>query len=194
MPALDTYPPRVHTLLVFAHPAIERARANWAMAMAARQVEGVTFHDLYEVYPDFAVDVPQEQQKLIDHDVVLLQFPLSWFSGPALLKEWLDLVWLHGFAYGDGFKLQGKTLVCAVSAGDNANAYKASGAHRYTLEEFLRPLQQAAELCRMRWEPPFSLHCAGYLDAAQLVSEGERYKAHLREVADRAAQTPAGAT
>ena len=184
--------PQARTLLVFAHPAIERARANWAMAMAGRQVEGVTFHDLYEVYPDFAVDVPQEQQRLIDHDVIVLQFPLSWFSGPALLKEWLDLVWLHGFAYGDGFKLEGKTFVCAVSAGDSAHAYKASGANRYTLDEFLRPLQQTAELCRMRWEPPFSLHCSGYLDAAALKREGERYQGHLRDVAARASQALAG--
>jgi glutathione-regulated potassium-efflux system ancillary protein KefG len=193
MPEPAPSPSCLRTLLVFAHPAIERARANWAMALAARQVEGVTFHDLYEVYPDFAIDVPEEQQRLLDHDVVVLQFPLSWFSGPALLKEWLDLVWLHGFAYGDGFKLEGKTLVCAVSAGDSAQAYKSSGPNRFTLEEFLRPLQQTAELCRMRWEPPFSLHCSGYLDAPALTREGERYKAHLRDVAARAPRSKVSA-
>jgi glutathione-regulated potassium-efflux system ancillary protein KefG len=58
--------------------------------------------DLYETYPDFAIDIEAEQEKLLTaHDVIALQFPLYWYSTPALLKEWLDLVWLHGFAYGE---------------------------------------------------------------------------------------------
>ena len=43
----------------------------------------------------------EEQQRLADHDLIVLQFPLYWYTGPALLKEWLDLVWLQGFAYGE---------------------------------------------------------------------------------------------
>jgi glutathione-regulated potassium-efflux system ancillary protein KefG len=101
---------RARTLLVFTHPALERTRVNWAMAEAARTVEGVTFHDLYEAYPDFAVDVDEEQQRLTAHDLIVLQFPLYWYTGPALLKEWLDLVWLQDFAYGEKAALQGKTL------------------------------------------------------------------------------------
>ena len=95
-------------LLVLAHPALERSRANRALAKAAKGLSGVTFKDLYEAYPDFAVDIETEQTDLIAHDVVALQFPLFWYSTPALMKEWLDLVWLHGFAYGEGGAPGGK--------------------------------------------------------------------------------------
>jgi hypothetical protein len=96
-------------LLTLAHPALERSRANRALAKAAKGLEGVTFHDLYETYPDFAIDIEAEQEKLLAHDVIAVQFPLYWYSTPALMKEWFDLVWLHGFAYGlDGNALAGK--------------------------------------------------------------------------------------
>src|SRR3989338_1116681 len=103
-------------LLVFAHPALERSRANAVLAEAAKQAAGVTFHDLYETYPDFVIDVDAEQEKLLAHQVIALQFPFYWYSTPALLKEWLDLVWLHGFAYGKGGdRLKGKQLFFACT-------------------------------------------------------------------------------
>ena len=43
-------------LLGFAHPALERSRANAVLAEAGKQAAGVRFHDLYEVYPDFVID------------------------------------------------------------------------------------------------------------------------------------------
>lgn len=122
-------------LLVLAHPALERSRANRALAKAAKGLSGVTFRDLYETYPDFAIDIEAEQASLLAHDVIALQFPLYWYSTPALMKEWLDLVWLHGFAYGhDGVALQGKRLFVACTTGASAKAYHAQGytASRWT--------------------------------------------------------------
>ncbi|HEY0271818.1 MAG TPA: NAD(P)H-dependent oxidoreductase, partial [Chitinophaga sp.] len=77
-------------LILFAHPVYERSRAQKVLAAAAQQVQGVTFRDLYERYPDFDVDVQKEQQLLLVHDVVILQHPLYWYSMPALLKQWMD--------------------------------------------------------------------------------------------------------
>ena len=88
-------------LLVLAHPALERSRANQALLSAAvgaarRRADTTSTR----AYPDFLVDVPKEQKRLIAHDIIALQFPLYWYSTPSLLKEWIDAVWLHGFAYG----------------------------------------------------------------------------------------------
>lgn len=47
-------------------------------------------------------DVAREQETLRWADVLLLQFPLWWFSMPAILKGWVDRVYAHGFAYGVG--------------------------------------------------------------------------------------------
>jgi glutathione-regulated potassium-efflux system ancillary protein KefG len=170
-------------LLVLAHPAFERARANAAMLDAARTLDGVAIDDLYELYPDFAIDVRREQELLATHGLIVLQFPLYWYSAPALLKEWLDLVWLHGFAYGEtAGALRGKTLLCAVSTGAQAQSYDRSGLHRYTIAEFLRPFEQTARLCDMRWAEPFVLHGAALLDDAALRGEALRYAARLRDL------------
>ncbi|MDX1383156.1 MAG: NAD(P)H-dependent oxidoreductase, partial [Thermoanaerobaculia bacterium] len=89
-------------LVLLAHPALERSRINARMAAAAAELEGVLVRDLYEAYPDLDVDVDAEQRLLAAHDVVIFQHPLYWYSTPALLKEWMDLVLQHGWAYGDG--------------------------------------------------------------------------------------------
>lgn len=167
-------------LLVLAHPALERSRANRALAKAAKGLPGVTFKDLYETYPDFVIDIEAEQADLMKHDVIALQFPLYWYSTPALMKEWLDLVWLHGFAYGeDGVALKGKKLFVACSTGASAKAYHAHGYNRFSMDEFLRPLEQTAHLCGMEWETPFVVHGASVKDDAALKAEAERYRARV---------------
>lgn len=167
-------------LLVLAHPALERSRANRALAKAAKGHAGVTFKDLYETYPDFVIDIEAEQAALRAHQVVALQFPLYWYSTPALLKEWLDLVWLHGFAYGEGGEaLRGKTLFVACTTGASAKAYHAHGYNRFSMDEFLRPLEQTAHLCGMVWETPFVVHGASVKDDAALKAEAERYRARV---------------
>ncbi|MHC5048843.1 MAG: NAD(P)H-dependent oxidoreductase, partial [Planctomycetota bacterium] len=89
-------------LVLFAHPAFEKSRVNRRLVGAIEQLEGVTVNDLYESYPDFDVDVEREQELLVAHEVLVLQHPLYWYSAPALLKEWIDLVLEHGWAYGAG--------------------------------------------------------------------------------------------
>ena len=170
-------------LLVVAHPALHRSRANAALLEAARAHREITFHDLYEAYADFLIDVEAEQKKLVDHRLIILQFPLYWYSTPALLKEWLDMVLLHGFAFGrHGTKLRGKTLLIAVTAGGDADAYHPQGVNRFSMTEFLRPLEATAHLCGLIWAEPFILH-----DSIQMDDEGRRaaadaYAARLAEV------------
>lgn len=47
-------------------------------------------------------DVQQEQEKLNWADIVIFQYPLWWYSVPAILKGWIDRVWAAGYAYGRG--------------------------------------------------------------------------------------------
>jgi glutathione-regulated potassium-efflux system ancillary protein KefG len=167
-------------LLVLAHPALERSRANRAMAKAVKGLPGVTFNDLYEEYPDFVVDVDIEQARLLRHDVITLQFPLYWYSTPALLKEWLDLVWQHGFAYGkNGVALRGKRMFVACTTGGAQDLYQAEGGNRFTIEEFLRPLEQTAYLCGMTWETPFVAHSASICDDAGLAARATAYRTRI---------------
>ena len=117
---------------------------------------------------------------MLAHDVIALQFPLYWYSTPALLKEWLDLVWLHGFAYGiDGNAMAGKRLFVACTTGGGAKAYHAHGYNRFSMDDFLRPLEQTAYLCGMVWETPFVVHGAAVKTDEALKAEADRYRARV---------------
>ena len=103
-------------LVLFAHPALEKSRVNRVLVRYVENLDGVTLHDLYEAYPDLAIDVRAEQRLLVGHDVIVWQHPLFWFSTPAICKEWQDLVLEHGWAYGkSGKALHGKSMFSAIS-------------------------------------------------------------------------------
>ncbi|MGT2357467.1 NAD(P)H-dependent oxidoreductase [Staphylococcus aureus] len=44
-------------------------------------------HDLYREYPDFIINVKREQELVENHDNIIFQFPLYWYSSPSLLKN-----------------------------------------------------------------------------------------------------------
>ncbi|MFI6576053.1 NAD(P)H-dependent oxidoreductase [Nocardiopsis sp. NPDC050513] len=45
-------------------------------------------------------DVAAEQAKVNGADAVILQFPMRWFSVPAVLKGWIDRVFTYEWAHG----------------------------------------------------------------------------------------------
>jgi putative NADPH-quinone reductase len=157
----DERPMPRRILILFAHPSIDRSEVNAPLAEAAAAIDGVTLVDLYGRYPRAEIDVDREQAALREHDVICFQHPLYWYSTPALLKEWQDLVLEHGFAYGSGgTALQGKVFFCALTAGGPEAAYCAAGYNHFTIRELLRPLEQTAMLCGMTYLPPFALFSA----------------------------------
>lgn len=163
-------------LVLFAHPTQERSEVNRPLADAASGVPGVELVDLYGEYPTLAIDVDREQARLLAHEVLIFLHPLYWYSTPAILKEWQDLVLEHGFAYGSsGTALQGKVFFSALSAGGPEPAYCAQGYNHFSIRELLRPLEQTALLCGMVYLPPFAL-----FGARTAVEEG-RLEAHVRD-------------
>ncbi len=146
-------------LVIFAHPALQKSKVNIKLAEALGNKDHITLVDLYESYPDFIIDVEQEQARLVSHDVVVLQHPIYWYSSPSIIKEWMDLVLEYGFAYGEGgTALENKVLFNAVTTGGGSLAYQKEGIHEHSLSEFLLPFKQTANLCRMRYAPPFVVY------------------------------------
>lgn len=146
-------------LILFAHPALEKSRVNRRLIEAVSDLEGITVHDLYETYPTFHINVSYEQELLRSHDLIIFHHPFYWYSSPALLKEWQDLVLEHGFAYGhDGTALHGKQLLSAITTGGSVEAYCRQGYNHYTMRELLTPFEQTATLCGMDYLPPFIIH------------------------------------
>ena len=171
--------------MLFAHPALEKSRVNRRLVAEVRDVAGVTFHDLYEAYPDFDVDVRREQQLLGGHDVVVLQHPFYWYSTPALVKQWEDLVLEHGWAYGTGGRaLRGKWWLSALTTGGRESAYRPNGLNRFTIRELLAPLEQTARLCGMEFLPPFVVHGTHRLETDGVEKAAREYRCALEALRD----------
>ncbi|MFD1671688.1 NAD(P)H-dependent oxidoreductase [Agrilactobacillus yilanensis] len=166
-------------VLVF-HPNIKTSQVNRQLAQGLTQTAGVTVRYMYDLYPDGKIDVAQEQAVLSQADRVVLQFPMYWYSSPALLKQWEDDVLTYGWAYGSkGHALKDKELALAVSPGAKAENYGRSGTFGYTVTELLRPLQATSHLIGMKYVKPFLTVGASALEPAVLAQQVEKYKAYV---------------
>lgn len=164
-------------LILFAHPAFQKSRINKKLLSCVQDLKGVTINNLYEKYPDFFIDIKAEQQLLLEHDIVVWHHPFYWYSAPAILKEWMDLVLEHGFAYGTtGRQLTGKWVLSAISTGGSKEVYSSTGRNHFTVNQFLVPYEQAANLCRMKYLPPFVVHGSHTLTAEKLQQHCNNYR------------------
>jgi NAD(P)H dehydrogenase (quinone) len=150
----------VHALWVLAHPNPHSLNARLCqVGTDALRAAGwaVEVSDLYATGWDPVLvkeggpDVEAEQQKLLQADLVVLQFPLWWYGMPAMLKGWIDRVFEAGFAYdvldpdtgrarkyGDG-GLVGKQALAVVTAGDRPGSLEPRGISG-SIEDVLWPL------------------------------------------------------
>ena len=156
---------------------------NRELAAAVQDLEGVTFHDLYEHYPDLHINVGREQALLREHQLIVLQHPFYWYSSPAIIKEWQDLVLEHGFAYGDhGTALRGKKLLTAITTGGPEEAYARSGFNHFSIRELLAPFEQTARLCGMEYLPPFVVYAAPRFAPEEVAAAAARYRSLLTQL------------
>lgn len=165
------------------HENIASSTGNKALFNAVEPYENIVTRNLYEIYPDFRIDVAAEQALLVAHDIVVFQHPLYWYSCPALMKEWQDKVLTYGFAYPpkEGTALHGKKWLSVITAGGPDWAYRSGGFNNFTMSELLRPFQQTAYLCGMGWLPPYVVH--GILPGNYADPDSQE-SVHLRSAAE----------
>lgn len=167
-------------LILFAHPILEQSRVHRRLLQALAGMEQVSLHDLYQCYPDFFIDSAQEHKLLQQHQHIVMQFPLYWFSTPSLLKEWQDLVLPQpGRNLPEALDLRGKTLSLAVSFADSLTAPGLPAQPDAALEALFLPLQMTARRAGLTWCPPFLIPQASQLDDTQLTLAAEGYRDHL---------------
>ena len=155
------------------------------MADRVRDLPGTTFHDLYESYPEFGINVRREQELLEAHEVIVFQHPFFWFSTPAILKEWQDLVLEHGWAYGStGTALHGKQWLGALTTGGRERAYRGGVHNRCTIRQLLAPLEQTAALCGMDFLPPFVVYGTLAMTDGQIARQADDYRRVLEALRD----------
>ncbi|MGI6032423.1 MAG: NAD(P)H-dependent oxidoreductase [Coriobacteriales bacterium] len=181
-----------NVLVVSGHPDINNdSVANKAILEEfARLVPQATIEDLGALYPDAKIDVAAEQEALSKADVIVLQFPLWWYSMPWLLKKWMEDTFLHGFSHGStGKALQGKKLVVSVTTGGPAEAYTGEG-ETHTLEEYLLPIKATSALTGMDFVGIVATHGVSYLsrtdEAAKkdMVKRAQEHAARLAKLVE----------
>ena len=125
-------------------------------------------------------DIAREQEKLLWADAVIFQFPLWWYSMPAIMKGWVERVYACGFAYGVGEHsdkhwgdrfgegtLAGKRAMLMVTAGGWESHYSARGING-PMNDMLYPIQHGI-LYYPGFDvmPPFVIYRTGSTDEAR---------------------------
>ncbi|WP_399498496.1 NAD(P)H-dependent oxidoreductase [Streptomyces sp. P17] len=89
------------------------------------------------------VDVKTHLGPLLAADLLVLSFPLWWFSMPAILKGWIDRVFVMGEVFGGGLglfdraALSGKRARLLLTTGGSADAFRAEGGEFGPMDDFL---------------------------------------------------------
>ena len=179
--------------VIHAHPYPSRSSANRVLAEALRQTPNLDLRSLYDLYPDFDIDVAAEQGALQRARLIVWMHPVFWYSVPGLLKHWFDQVLTPGWAFGQGGDaLRGKPCLWVATTGGDAQAYTEQGVHGRTFIDFAAPLEHTASFCGMLWQPPFIVHGAGRLDAEDLRRQAQLLLGRIEPWAQRKERAGAG--
>lgn len=137
-------------------------------------------------------DVLAEQEKLLWADTIIFQFPLWWYTVPAILKGWMDRVFTLNFAYGVGEHsdtkygerfgegtLAGRRGLLSVTAGGPESHYSARGING-PIEDLLFPIQHGVlHYTGVEVLPPFVLHGVDRLSAEDYAVAAKAWEQRL---------------
>lgn len=133
----------------------------------------------------FTEDLKAEMQKLEWADLVIFNFPLWWFSLPAILKGWVDRVFAMGFAYGGGKGVydtgvfKGKRGMLCITTGGPEVAYGPTGRNGDPEKILFHINHGMLYFVGMDVLPPFMIYSPVRLTEEQRKKELERYREYL---------------
>lgn len=139
----------------------------------------------------FAPQVAAEQEKLRWADLVIFQFPLWWFSIPAILKGWMDRVLAMGFAYGgakwyDQGVFRGKKAMLSFTTGGPAHSYSPKGVQGDINMVLFHVQHGMLYFTGFEVIEPFATWGAARLSDEERSSQLDRYAEVLRAIDTRA--------
>lgn len=144
------------TLIIIAHPDITESNSQQFLIESTQNLQGVTRH----ILENRAFIVKEEHQLLAEHERIIFQFPMYWYSAPAILKKWLDDVFTNQMMKGF---LNGKELGLVVTMGQSEESFAAGRKEKFSLSEIFKPFEALANKCGMTYLPIFPVALFGYL-------------------------------
>ena len=131
----------------------------------------------------FTKDIKHEHQLLTQADLIIFQFPLWWYSMPALMKGYIDRVFSYGFAYGkDGVFLRGKHVLVSTSTGAPKAAWNSD--QRGSIEDILHHLLIGTfGLCGLKVIPPAIAYGAKRMSSVDRQNYIDQYTKKIKAIA-----------
>lgn len=137
----------------------------------------------------YVADIQTEIDHLLWADVLILQFPLYWFSMPAIMKGWIDRVFVDGLVYGNGRwydrgVMQGKRAMIAMTTGCFPTMCGPDGING-NLDVMLWPIQNGAlRFVGFDVLPPFVAWSVAHKDDQARATDLERFDQRLRSLGE----------
>ncbi|SDI41644.1 NAD(P)H dehydrogenase (quinone) [Alteribacillus persepolensis] len=134
----------------------------------------------------FTKDIQEEHEKLLWSDFIIFQFPLWWFSIPAILKGWFDRVYASGFIYGNGMQydtggLKGRKSMLSLTTGYPKHVYDPYGIEGDIHENILSPINRSLYFAGVEPVEPFIAWTPSH-DEADRERYLEEYKGRLQQL------------
>lgn len=154
------------TLVIVAHPNFANSLANKTIVNELKKNNSdIEVRKIAELYPDYRIDVKEEQAKLLEADTIVFQYPFYWYNMPAILKLWFDSVFEFQFAFGPaGDKLKGKDFIVSFTTGGPRESYNALGSNNFRVSEFTKILEQTAYCAQMNYIEPIYENGMAYIE------------------------------
>lgn len=195
-------------LYIYAHPNNNALNALLKQEGYKQLIDlknDVTFSNLYELgfnaianstnyklttADELTKDIQIEMEKIAWADHLIFQFPLWWFSTPAILKGWFDRVFIKGFAYDNNHLfetglLKGKTASLIVTTKSTESAYQLDGAHGATIDNFLLPIHHTLRFAGISPIKPFVAYGIFDLNKQRIDEIILQYQDYLHHLLDQ---------
>jgi NAD(P)H dehydrogenase (quinone) len=132
----------------------------------------------------FAGEIQGEIDRLFDADFLILQFPMWWFSVPAIMKGWIDRVFAYGVTYDFGQTwdkgiLKGRRAMLSFTTGAPEGVFAPDG-RSGDLERVLWPIHGGVlALCGYEVLAPFIGYAVPWIGDQGRQAALDRYRQRL---------------
>lgn len=128
--------------------------------------------------------IANEQEKIRTSQLTLVQFPMYWFSTPAIFKNYFDLVYAYGFAYPGSFEdsplNDGRCALLSVTTNSREDTYSQQGKAE-PMPDLLLPMELSYRFCGHQILPHIAHYGVPQWEEAQLTQHLNDYAQQLIE-------------
>jgi len=174
------------TMVLMAHNDIDNSILNKRIKLGLENTENIIYKDLSSLYKNFQIDIKKEQEDLQNVDKIIFQFPMYWYSAPAILKRWVDEVLTYGYSYEidengnfQALALKEKEFQMIITMGAKKESFV--GVNRLSVKECLNSYSYTAKMLGMKELEPFLIYGSAYktFDTNELDKIVSKLKEHI---------------